>query len=169
MKNTPHVLFAALALALPAAHADYAWQKPNAKLLPNGDLGYAPEAWSAPKFANARYIDFEGGDDAKDGKTPSTAWKRHPNDPLAQGQAKANAGKPDAYIFKRGVAYRGELRGALAHATLASLPTYGKGEAVVTGAEPIAPSAWRRAAAPSMPDADKVWSEIGRASCRERV
>lgn len=154
------VAFAAAAAGLCASAAGgaYDWQKPNAKLLPNGDLGYAPEAWTAPKFSNARYIDFEGGDDAKDGKTPSTAWKRHPNDPLAQGQAKANAGKPDAYIFKRGVAYRGELRGELSNAALASLPTYGKGEAVVTGAEKVAPSAWRRGAAPGMPDADKVWS-----------
>ena len=50
------VAFAAAAAGL-CAHAAggaYDWQKPNAKLLANGDLGYAPGAWTAPKFSNAR-------------------------------------------------------------------------------------------------------------------
>ena len=74
MKKTPVLILAALALSGGTAFADYDWQKPHAKVLPGGDLAWAPEAWKTPKLAHPRYIDFDGGDDAKDGKTPATAW-----------------------------------------------------------------------------------------------
>lgn len=156
MKKTPVLILAALALSGGTAFADYDWQKPHAKVLPGGDLAWAPEAWKTPKLAHPRYIDFDGGDDAKDGKTPATAWKHHPNDPAATGTAKAAAWTIDGYVFKGGVAYRGKLTGALKDAVLCSLPGYGKGRAMIVGAEPVT-GAWMRGGAARMPEADKVW------------
>ena len=63
----------------------YSWQQPHAKVLPTGDLQWAPMPFAPDKGGDARYIDFEGGDDARDGRSPATAWKRHPLDPAATG------------------------------------------------------------------------------------
>ena len=65
----------------------YSWQQPHAKVLPTGDLQWAPMPFAPEKGGDARYIDFEGGDDARDGRSPATAWKRHPLDPAATGNA----------------------------------------------------------------------------------
>ncbi len=96
-------------LALNAGAADFSWQNPYAKVLPNGDLAWAPVPFTFKKGTEARYIDYEKGDDNNDGKTTATAWKHHPWDKRASGMA-TRAGGPITYVFKRGVIYRGHLR-----------------------------------------------------------
>jgi hypothetical protein len=149
------MLMTAAAAAAIGVQAAYDWQKPHAKVLSDGDLAYAPEAWKEPKPSDARYIDFAGGDDSRDGRSPATAWKHHPNDPAADGLAKG--AQAATYVFKRGVTYRGKLTGRLANATLTSLPSYGRGKAVIAGSEPVPPSAWTKGAASGMPSPEKIW------------
>ena len=43
----------------------YSWQKPDAKVLPNGVLEWAPQPFVFEKGDSVRYIDFEGGDDTR--------------------------------------------------------------------------------------------------------
>ncbi len=70
----------------------YSWQQPHAKVLPTGNLEWAPKPFVFEKGASVRYIDFDAGDDAKDGRTQQTAWKHHPWDANATGAAKASNG-----------------------------------------------------------------------------
>jgi hypothetical protein len=153
-------VLAALAFAAGAGAAEYSWEQPHAKVLPTGDLEWAPEPFAFEKGESPRYIDFDGGDDGNDGLTRETAWKHHPLDPAAQGAAKAGAG-PHTYVFRRGVVYRGSLRGRLEGREsepvfLTSDPAWGTGEAVIAGSERIAN--WTRGAGRAdMPDADRVW------------
>src|SRR5580658_10473024 len=70
----------------------YSWQEAHAKVLPNGALEWAPKPFVFEKGDSVRYIDFEAGDDAKDGKTQQTAWQHHPWDANAKGEAKACKG-----------------------------------------------------------------------------
>lgn len=146
-----------------SARADYPWQAPHAAVLPGGDLALAQEPWTAPVLSDARYIDYESGDDSNDGRSPRTAWKHHPLDPAAQGAAKANAGEPDGYVFKGGVTYRGMLRGALKGTAdrpvhLTTLSTWGRGKAILDGSEEVPQDAWRREAHPKMRDGANVWA-----------
>src|SRR5215471_773662 len=90
------------------AGARWSWQEPQAKVLPKGDLEWAPHAFEFKAGASVRYIDFESGDDANDGVSKSKPWKHHPWDPNATGQAKDCKG-PQTYVFKQGVTYRGEM------------------------------------------------------------
>ncbi|MBL8770981.1 MAG: right-handed parallel beta-helix repeat-containing protein [Phenylobacterium sp.] len=56
------------------------------------------------------YVDFEKGDDSRDGLTPATAWRRAPGDPAAQGgpaRLKLSAGH--RIVFAAGVRYRGSI------------------------------------------------------------
>ena len=145
MKTTA-LLLAALFLGDHTAHAEYSWQKPHAKVLPTGDLEWAPEPFVFEKGASVRYIDFDGGRDENDGQSPETAWKRHPLDPAATGNAKAGAGV-HTYVFKRGVVYRGALKGRLVGepgnpVRLTSDPAWGQGEAVICGSERV--TGWKK-------------------------
>ena len=110
-----------------------------------------------------RYIDFDAGDDAKDGKTQQTAWKHHPWDANATGEAKACKGI-QTYVFKGGVVYRGALKAAESGAPgnpirLTSDPAWGKGEAIFYGSTQIK-GGWKKAnaeEAPGIPQPEKVW------------
>lgn len=150
----------AFALASSLAAQTYSWQQPHAKVLPQGDLEWSPAPFAAEKGTEVRYIDFAAGDDSRDGQSPATAWKRHPLDPQAGGQAKMGSGA-DTFVFKRGVAYRGTLRGRLVGTPerpvrLTVDPAWGAGEAVICGSERV--TAWQRGAGRAdMPEADKVW------------
>ena len=163
MHDQTRRLLALVLLGAAAAHADFAWQKPHAEVLPKGDLALAQEPFEPPAMSNPRYIDFDGGDDSRDGRSPATAWKHHPLDPEAQGAAKANEGSPDGYVFKGGVAYRGNLVGTLAGTAerpvhLTSLPTWGRGKALISGSEVIPARKWRKVQHPRNPDAEQVWA-----------
>jgi hypothetical protein len=142
----------------------YSWQEPQAKVLPTGDLEWAPHPFTFEKGGQVRYIDFASGDDDNPGTAAETPWKHHPWDPQAQGRAKAAAGA-DTYVFKRGVAYRGSLiaagSGQDGHPIrLTSDPSWGEGEAALYGSERLA-GPWVRCSAPDapagMPEPEKVW------------
>ncbi len=142
------------------AHPDYnrrpdntwSWQSPNAKVIPTGGLEWQPRPFILRPGQNIRYIDFEGGDDTRNGLTPATAWQHHPWDEQAEGRAR-QADAADTYIFKRGVLYRGLLTARASEPTatllrLTSDPEWGQGEACLTGTERLA-GEWKKCPADS--------------------
>ena len=61
-------------------------------------------------WAATYYVDFSAGNDANDGLSPRTAWKRSPGDPKASGAPRAHKLSPgDVVVFKGGVRYFGEI------------------------------------------------------------
>ena len=140
--------------------AEWSWQEPHARVLPTGDLEWTPRAFEFQAAGPVRYIDFAAGDDANDGLTKSTAWKHHPWDPQAVGQAKACQGS-HTYVFKQGVEYRGELNAhesgtADAPIILTRDPSWGAGPAVICGSEAV--TGWKSGADDSLiPEPEKVW------------
>lgn len=145
------------------AIASYSWQQPQAKVLSNGGLEWAPQSFVYEKGDSLRYIDFEGGDDSKDGLTPQTAWKHHPWDAFVTGTAKACKGI-QTYVFKGGVVYRGTFKATESGEPgnpirLTRDPNWGTGEAAIYGSLPIA-GGWKQADAESasdIPDPEHVW------------
>ncbi len=141
----------------------YSWETQQAKVLPNGDLQWAPLPFELVKGTSVRYIDFDGGNDSNDGLSPATAWKRHPWDVLATANAKAGSGI-QTYIFKRGVVYRGVLTAKESGTAgnpirLTSDPDWGTGEAGIYGSV-LATGGWTKAnttIAPTIPNPDLVW------------
>jgi hypothetical protein len=141
----------------------YSWETQQAKVLPNGDLQWAPLPFQLVKGASVRYIDFENGNDSNDGLTTATAWKRHPWDPQATGIAKSTFGI-HTYIFKRGVVYRGVLvakhSGTFGDPVrLTSDPEWGTGEAAIYGSVQVT-NGWQKAdatIAPNIPNPELVW------------
>ena len=157
---------AGLALAIPAAIAargapPYSWAQPHARAIETGDLEWAPAPFRFEAGAEVRYIDFEAGDDARDGRAPATAWKHHPWDSAARGVAARERGIR-TYVFKRGVVYRGALTAAESGAPgdpirLTSDPAWGEGEAAIHGSVALR-GGWRRGAARAdIPEPDRVW------------
>lgn len=153
---------AMMLLAAVGLSQDFAWAEPQAKVLPNGELEWAPKPFEFRPGAVVRYIDFESGNDANSG-TKERPWKHHPWDPAATGAADQSHG-PATYVFKRGVVYRGRFvvgadRGEPGSPIqLTSDPGWTTGpeaEARIYGSERV--TGWRRAAAPGMPESDKVW------------
>ncbi len=149
---------------------NYSWQEPQAKVLPNGNLEWAPKPFVFEKGDSVRYIDFEAGDDAKDGQTQRTAWKHHPWDVNATGESKACKGI-QTYVFKGGVVYRsGPLKATESGAPgkpirLTRDPSWGAGEAVFNGGYRIK-GGWKKgnaAEAPGVPNPENVWyQDIGK-------
>jgi hypothetical protein len=142
----------------------WSWQWPHAKVLPEGDLQWAPQPFEFTPGNSICYIDYEGGDDSADGRSRSTAWKHHPWDGNAGGKAAAFSGA-HTYVFKGGVVYRGALRGAESGMPddpirLTVNPNWGEGAAVVCGSEQIA-TAWSKVeptdAPEGLPEPGKVW------------
>ena len=149
-----------VSLAGSLSAATYSWQEPQAKVLPTGDLQWAPHAFLFEKAEPVRYIDFDGGDDANPGDAPAKAWKHHPWDPKATRNAAAAAGI-HTYVFKRGSVYRGRLvvkeaGQAGTPIRLTSNPAWGQGEAVLCGSERVL--GWNRGAThPDIPEPERVW------------
>ncbi|MFP4380287.1 MAG: LamG-like jellyroll fold domain-containing protein [Candidatus Sumerlaeia bacterium] len=143
---------------------DFSWQKPHAKVLPTGDLEWAPEAFAYKPGNMVRYIDFENGNDSNDGATQATAWKHHPWDPAASGGAKSGARGVDTFVFKQGVTYRGHMnvpagtKGSDDHPIrLTRDPAWGEGEARIYGSEVV--TGWQKGSShPDIPEAEKVWT-----------
>ncbi len=147
-----------------AQDAQWSWQKPHAKVLPEGDLQWAPMPFSFEEGSSVRYIDFENGDDRNTGETTDSPWKHHPWDAAATERA-AQCSGVHAYVFKRGVTYRGTLSGDESGKPgepirLTSDPSWGEGEALISGSVRIR-SAWKRAdtgtAPEGMPEPSRVW------------
>ncbi len=147
--------------AVCGAAETYSWQQSYAKVDPKGNLTWTPKMFTFEKGQTVRYIDFAAGNDANPGTSPDKAWKHHPWDPQAAGQAKAAAGV-DTYVFKRGVVYRGNLVAREsgkpgAPIRLTSDPSWGEGDAVICGSELV--SGWKLGAQNrDIPDPQKVWT-----------
>jgi hypothetical protein len=140
--------------------ARWSWQQPQAKVLPTGDLEWAPEAFEFKVGESVRYIDFESGNDASAGLSKQTPWKHHPWDPDATGKAKACKGV-HTYVFKEGVVYRGQMEvnesgTEAAPIILTRDPSWGTGPAVICGSEVV--TGWKLGAdKPLIPEPRKVW------------
>ncbi len=138
----------------------WSWNQAMAAVTPGGDLTWKSAPFTFQAGKTVRYIDFEHGSDDHDGASQQQAWKHHPWDPAAEGQAKGCSGEV-TYVFKRGTIYRGTLvakeNGSPGNPIrLTSDPAWGKGEAVIAGSE-ILPS-WKQGAdRADIPDAGKVW------------
>ncbi len=143
--------------------AAFSWQQPQAQIDPKGDLSWSPQPFEFEAGETVRYIDFENGDDANDGASKAKPWKHHPWDANASGNA-ADFGGVATYVFKGGVTYRGFLEAddsgtADEPLRLTRDPSWGKGEAVISGAEPVA-AQWQKATAADVPEgmpAEGVW------------
>ena len=134
----PVGLVLCIALSGEAANR-WSWQEPQAKVLPTGNLEWAPRPFEFKAGESIRYIDFESGNDANDGLSKQNPWKHHPWDPNATGQAKAGKGA-QPIVFKQGVIYRGELEvnesgTAASPIILTRDPSWGTGPAVICGSE----------------------------------
>ncbi|MFN2396793.1 MAG: right-handed parallel beta-helix repeat-containing protein, partial [Bacteroidales bacterium] len=170
MKN---LLTAVILLGSLFSHAQfqkYSWETQQAKVLPNGDLEWAPQEFQFVTGSSVRYIDYENGDDSNDGLTKSTPWKHHPWDEEATDNA-ANVYGIHTYIFKRGVVYRGTLTklgigsGKSGNPVrLTSDPDWGEGEAAIYGSVKVE-DGWIQAdslSAPNIPNPEMVWyKDIG--------
>jgi hypothetical protein len=162
------VLLAVLAVLAGGGLAEaeeHSWQSPHARVLPTGDLEWAPTPFRYTPGATIRYIDFADGDDDNPG-TRARPWKHHPWDAAATGLAGRGVDGPAAYVFKGGVTYRGALRGkGISGAPgepirLTRDPSWGDGPALLVGSTRIA-DGWSRAseetAPKGMPEPGKVW------------
>ncbi len=139
----------------------YSWQKQYAKISEKGDIEWSPGPFTFTPGDSVRFIDYEGGNDTADGLTGSTAWKHHPWDPQASGNARRCSGA-DTFVFKRGVYYRGTIRAAESGTAdkpirLTSNPAWGSGEAVISGGHRIT-GGWRKGADhEDIPQPQRVW------------
>ncbi|MFW6277385.1 MAG: LamG-like jellyroll fold domain-containing protein [Prolixibacteraceae bacterium] len=170
-KMLPILLMAVSAFYLSQAQ-DYSWQKPHAEVIGTGDLKWKPESFKYPvkRGEEVRYIDYENGDDNNDGRSKNSAWKHHPWDTRATGNA-ANESGVKSYVFKRGVTYRIYSEGgeALLNAgdsgekdtpiRLTSDPNWGEGEAVIAGSRLI-DAQWKKATQSEVPERmnpENIW------------
>lgn len=132
----------------------YSWQEPQATVTETGAVLWNPEPFVDDLSGQeVRYIDFENGDDSNDGKTKKTAWKHHPWDYNATGNAKDASGAK-TYVFKRGVFYRGQLFAKESGTKeqpirLTSTAGWGEGEAVFVGSVKL-PNKWLQATDPNI-------------------
>ena len=170
MKNPLRFLLPALILSLlsggllqAAEPETWPWNRAQAKVLPTGELEWAPEPFEFVAGETVRYIDYEGGDDANPGSREAP-WKHHPWDGNATGNA-AKASGPVTYVFKGGVIYRGTLEGREsgrpdAPIRLTRDPSWGEGPAWFVGSRAIN-GGWKQAdasiAPEGMPEPEKVW------------
>jgi hypothetical protein len=138
----------------------WSWQTPQAAVDPKGDLSWQPQPFRFVAGDSVRYIDYDGGDDTNPGDHRDKPWKHHPWDPEATGRAKEAQGV-HTYVFRRGVTYRGRLVSAEsgrpdAPIRLTSDPSWGDGEAVLSGSERV--GTWTRGADhPDIPEPGRVW------------
>ena len=139
----------------------YTWEEQHAKTDAKGGLVWTPTAFVFEAGDSVRYIDFADGRDGNDGKTKNTAWKHHPWDSAASGQAAACHGV-HTYVFKKGTLYRGALSNPESGQPgnpirLTNDPSWGQGEAVMCGSVRIE-GGWKRGAAHrDIPNKDEVW------------
>ena len=150
---------AVLALGVTSSAKEFSWQQPHAKVLPTGDLAWAPRPFAFEAGASVKYIDYEAGDDANPG-TKARPWKHHPWDARAKAAAAACKGV-HTYVFKRGAVYRGTLVAKESGKPgnpirLTSDPSWGQGEAVICGSERV--GGWKKGASNAeIPEREKVW------------
>jgi len=138
----------------------FSWEQPHAKMKGNGDIEWTPRAYKFAKGDSVRYIDFERGSDSNSGNTTGSAWKHHPWDANATGNAAACSGI-HTYVFKGGVDYRGTLTvkhdGAPGNPIrLTRDPSWGRGPASLLGSERV--TGFKKGADHrDIPDPQNVW------------
>jgi hypothetical protein len=98
-----------------------------------------------PVIAATYYVDYVAGNDAADGKTPTTPWRHAVGDPAATLKPAATTLMGgDIIRFKGGVMYRGSINvrfsGATGNPIVYSGTGYGTGAAIIEGADPVASS-----------------------------
>lgn len=117
-----------------------------------------PDPAPAPSWpTSARFVDYEGGSDSSDGRSPETAWKHHPWDSQATGvPAETDLAPGTEVILKGGVTYRGSWLAGDSGQPGAPIVidgntrgTWGTGRAVLDGSVPLSgwveesPGLWR--------------------------
>ena len=136
------------------------WNRPQAAVGETGDLSWAPQPFRYEAGTSVRYIDFATGDDANPGTDRAKPWKHHPWDAAATGTARSCSGV-QTYVFKRGTVYRGALASRESGTAgdpirLTSDPSWGAGEAVISGAERV--TGWTKGAdRADIPQGAGVW------------
>jgi len=140
---------------------NFVWEQEYARFVAPNDLEWTPKAFEFEAGETTRYIDYEGGDDANSGASPDRAWKHHPWDQRAKGEAARFSGIA-TYVFKRGVHYRfdpgvgqpawqakesGEAGNPI---RLTSSPDWGSGFPVIAGSVPIEQE-WKKAGSGDVP------------------
>ncbi len=141
--------------------SSWSWGRPHAVVSETGDLEWAPETFRFEPGGSVRYIDYADGDDGRDGQTPETAWKHHPWDPVAGGNAAAASGI-HTYVFKKGVVYRGTLFADESGEPdkpirLTVDPEWGEGEAAIYGSVALEEGWQRGAEHPDIPEPEQIW------------
>jgi hypothetical protein len=139
----------------------YSWQASYAKATPQGDLEWVPQPFEFKVGKSVRYIDYESGDDSNTGQSKNSAWKHHPWDEKAIGVAAASVGI-HTYVFKGGTTYRGSLTvkesGAADNPVRLTVdPSWGKGEAVISGSVAITGGWTKGADHRDIPGPENVW------------
>ncbi|MFW5828855.1 MAG: hypothetical protein ACOCXA_01220 [Planctomycetota bacterium] len=154
------------------AEEEFLWQQPQATVTDTGNVIWTPQPFRFEAGEEIRFIDYAEGSDANDGHSQESAWKHHPWDARAEGQAAEHSG-PTTYVFRRGVIYRGGL-GAdesgeegqpirlTASATDPDSPYYwGEGEALFFGSTRL-PAEWVPASSVDhperIPEPSRVWA-----------
>ncbi|MDD4191436.1 MAG: laminin G domain-containing protein, partial [Mangrovibacterium sp.] len=144
-----------------SASKQYSWESAMAKATATGDLLWAPHPFVFETGDVVRYIDFEGGDDQHTGMSKADAWKHHPWDKAATGNAAKWKGIC-TYVFKKGSVYRGTIQvresGEPGNPVrFTADPSWGEGEAAIYGSVRIT-DGWKKGADhPDIPDAANVW------------
>lgn len=138
----------------------YSWEEKHAKIDAKGDISWAPQPFIFEAGDSIRYIDFEKGNDSNSGTGKDAAWKHHPWDSNASGNAAACAGI-HTYVFKGGIDYRGMLtvkdEGRPGNPVkLTRDPSWGNGLASLLGSERV--TGWTKGVTNAkIPEPDKVW------------
>jgi hypothetical protein len=131
---------------------------------PFPDFQWEPEPFLFEAGDSQRYIDYDNGSDKNPGSKESP-WKHHPWDPEASGKA-AKASGIHTYVFKKGVAYRGQLiadeSGEAGNPIRLTVdPDWGKGEAEILGSEKVNGNWKRYSGSNGLPfpeaSAGKIW------------
>ena len=139
----------------------YSWETNQAKILETGNLEWTPKPFVFLAGKSIRYIDFENGDDNNNGTSKSSPWKHHPWDINASGKAAACTGI-QTYVFKRGSVYRGSIiikeSGDEGNPIrLTSDPSWGEGEAIISGSVKFNDGWTKGAENKDIPNPSKVW------------
>jgi len=123
-------------------------------------------ATNVPAGGTVYYVDFAGGQDQNDGRSPDAAFKHCPGDTEAAENAKGvklSAG--DKVIFKGGVDYRSTV--TVAFSGKEGQPIvydgntegkFGIGKAIIQGGEPVA--GWAKVAAANDVEQNPHWQNL---------
>ncbi|MFH0977114.1 MAG: right-handed parallel beta-helix repeat-containing protein [Spirochaetota bacterium] len=118
-------------------------------VLGNSDYSNEAKIITPPFYLKAYYVNFEGGDDLKDGTAEEKAWKHAPGDPKAEGIPATIALQPgDMILFKGGVQYRGSITvnagGTSVNPIIFKGDGWGSEKAILEGSEVL--SGWTQCA-----------------------